>query len=210
LRAGNGDKGMAHKSTFKVQFRRRREGKTNYKKRLALITSGLPRLVVRKSNRYIIAQVIEFTPRGDKTIVHVNSKQLEKFGWSASKKNLPGAYLTGLLAGVNAGQKNIEEAILDIGNSTPVHGSFWSAVLKGALDSGLKVSAGKEAMPTEERTEGKHIEQFAAKLGEKSYYGKFTGYAKKKVDAKNLSKLFNSVKEKILKQKKNRGQGKNA
>ena len=74
---------MTNKATYLVSFRRRREGKTNYKKRLALVKSGLPKLVVRKSNRYIVCQLIQFDPRGDKVLLHVNSKQLEKFGWKA-------------------------------------------------------------------------------------------------------------------------------
>jgi large subunit ribosomal protein L18 len=35
--------------TYKMPFRRRREGKTNYTKRLKLLLSRKPRLVVRKS-----------------------------------------------------------------------------------------------------------------------------------------------------------------
>ncbi|MDK2384746.1 MAG: 50S ribosomal protein L18, partial [Candidatus Korarchaeota archaeon] len=38
---------MARSARYKVRFRRRREGKTDYKKRLALLKSGLPRMVVR-------------------------------------------------------------------------------------------------------------------------------------------------------------------
>ncbi len=191
---------MAGKSTFTTQFRRRRQGKTNYKKRRALLSSNLPRLVARKSNKYIVVQLVEFAPKGDKTLVHVNSKQLAALGWKAGKKNMPAAYLTGLLAAMKAKQRRIEKAVLDIGFSTPVHGSFWSAVLKGALDAGLQVNAGEEAMPSEERASGKHIERFAALLGEKPAE-RFSTYAKQGVDAKQLSKLFNATKEKILKTK---------
>lgn len=189
---------MAHTSTFKVRFKRRREGKTNYAKRLALLSSNLPRLVARKTNRYIIAQLIEFSPSGDRTMVHASSGQLRKFGWNASKKNLPAAYLTGLMAGLRAKQQKADKAILDIGFSTPIHGSFWSAVLKGAIDAGLQVKAGETAMPRPERIEGKHIEQFAAKLDEKRCSEIFSCYAKEKVDVRQLSKLFNAAKEKIL------------
>ncbi len=47
---------MARTSRYKVKFRRRREGKTNYYKRREMIKSGLPRLVVRRTNRYVIAR----------------------------------------------------------------------------------------------------------------------------------------------------------
>ncbi|MBN2066872.1 MAG: 50S ribosomal protein L18 [Candidatus Diapherotrites archaeon] len=196
---------MAHKSTFKLQFRRRREGRTNYRKRLALLSSKLPRLVVRKTNTHIIAQIVEYEPKGDKTVVHVNSSQLQSFGWKASKKNLPAAYLTGLLIGVKARKGKIEQAVLDIGNNTPIHGAFWTAVLKGALEAGLKVSSGEEALPSQERASGKHIALFAEKLGQKAGE-KFSGYAKEKLDPKQIEKIFNEAKEKILREKDGGGE----
>ena len=66
--------------TYKMQFKRRKEGKTDYQNRLKMLKSGRPRLVVRKSLRYITAQVIEFTPKGDKTLVSATSKELKKLG----------------------------------------------------------------------------------------------------------------------------------
>mgnify|MGYP001370434569 FL=1 len=40
---------MKIKTTFSMPFRRRREGKTNYAKRLAFIKGGQTRMVVRRS-----------------------------------------------------------------------------------------------------------------------------------------------------------------
>ena len=40
-----------------LPYRRKREGRTNYKKRLALLKSGQPRLVIRRSNRYLQFQL---------------------------------------------------------------------------------------------------------------------------------------------------------
>ncbi len=172
---------MGKTSTFVTPFRRRKEGKTNYKKRLALLKGKKPRLVARKTNLYIIAQLIEYDSKGDKTKVHVNSKQLEKFGWKAGKKNLAAAYLTGLLAGVKAKQAKIGEAVLDIGFARPVHKSWWASVLKGALDAGLKIKANPKALPGEERASGKHVED----------------YTKKPVTG-----MFEKAKQEILKSKK--------
>jgi large subunit ribosomal protein L18 len=172
---------MGKTSTFSAPFRRRRQGKTNYKKRLALLKGKKPRLVARKTNLYITAQVIEFDSKGDKTKVHVNSRQLDSFGWKAGKKNLAAAYLTGLLAGVKAKQAKIEEAVLDIGFARPVHRGWWSSVLKGALDAGLKIKADAKALPEEARASGKHVED----------------YTKKPVTA-----MFEKAKQEILKSKK--------
>ena len=73
---------------YNVHFRRRREGKTDYAKRLSLLKSGKPRLVVRRTNTSIVVQVIEFGEKGDKTIVSVTSKALNAFGFTG-KNNTP-------------------------------------------------------------------------------------------------------------------------
>lgn len=186
---------MAHKSTFVVPFRRRKEGKTNYAKRIGMLRSGLPRLVVRKTSKHIIAQFAQFDPAGDKTLVHVNSRRLESFGWKAGKKNLPAAYLTGLLAGVKAKGKKVDSAILDIGFAMPHLKGWWASALKGAIDAGIKIPVGENTLPSEDRISGKHIE-LAFKNPKK--HALLFSEASKKADLQNLSKEFADVKQKIL------------
>ena len=48
---------MAKGPRYHVPFRRRREGKTDFRKRLRHLQSGMPRLVVRKTNTKVIVQV---------------------------------------------------------------------------------------------------------------------------------------------------------
>ena len=80
-----------------VKFRRRREGVTDYAKRLALVKSGLERVVVRKTNKRVLGQVIRYEEKGDKVIASAESGELaKKYGWP-SRSNRPTAYLTGLL-----------------------------------------------------------------------------------------------------------------
>jgi large subunit ribosomal protein L18 len=74
-----------------VPFRRRREQKTNYKKRLALLKSRKNRLVVRIFNKNIIAQLIEYSPDGDKVLASAYSQDLEKQGWKQSHSNTSAA-----------------------------------------------------------------------------------------------------------------------
>lgn len=185
---------MAKTSTFTTQFRRRREGKTDYNKRLGLIKSKSPRLIVRKTNRYIIVQVVQFDRDGDKTLVSVNSKQLHGLGWKAGKKNLPAAYLTGLLAGVKAKKKKVDKANLDLGFAMPVHKGFWASALKGAIDAGLEIPADEGIFPSEDRISGKHVEEFA-KSGKKD--SKQFGKLGKDANLLQLSKTFSEVKQKI-------------
>ncbi|MAG21986.1 MAG: 50S ribosomal protein L18 [Candidatus Diapherotrites archaeon] len=189
---------MKATSTYEVPFRRRKEGKTNYKKRLASIKSGLPRMCVRKSNKHIVLQLIAFEPKGDKALVHVSSKHLEQFGW-LSGKNLPSAYLTGMLLAAKAKKSNVNKAILDIGFNTPIHGSRIFSALKGAVDNGLDVKFEETALPSEERASGKHIEDYAKSLNDEELKKHFSKYIEKGINVKELTKLFNEVKEKIAK-----------
>ena len=70
---------MAHKKLFTIPFRRKKQGKTNYKKRLALLKSGKLRLVVRKSNKHMLAQIVKYGDKGDEVLKSVTSKDLLKF-----------------------------------------------------------------------------------------------------------------------------------
>src|SRR3989344_2841425 len=110
---------MTNRKPRTVWFRRKREQKTNYTKRLYLLMSRKPRVVVRLTNTRVIAQVVRHAPTGDLVVVGVDSAALTKFGWNYSGKNLPAAYLTGLLLAKLALKKGITEAILDAGFRYP-------------------------------------------------------------------------------------------
>ena len=49
---------MATGPRYFVAFRRRREGRTNYHARTKMVVATRPRMVVRKTNRHIICQII--------------------------------------------------------------------------------------------------------------------------------------------------------
>jgi large subunit ribosomal protein L18 len=145
------------KPTRKMRFRRRRKQKTDYKRRLTLLKSGMPRLVVRKSLKYIRAQIIEYDEYGDKTIVTATSTTLPGMGWQFACDNTSAAYLTGLLIGRDAKKKKMGKAVLDVGLQSPTKGSRIYAVVKGATDAGLDVPCDPKMLPNEERISGKHI-----------------------------------------------------
>jgi len=148
------------KTGYRQHFRRRREGKTNYKKRLQFLLSGMPRLVVRITNTRIIVQVAEAGSNGDKIIAEADSRELKKLGWKHGTKNIPSAYLTGVLAAKKAAAKKTSKAVPDIGLHTPSKGARAFAVLKGAVDGGLNMGLGKENLPSEDRLKGAHIEAY--------------------------------------------------
>jgi large subunit ribosomal protein L18 len=148
---------MAHGPRYRVPRKRRREGKTDYRRRLSLLKSHLPRAVVRKSQKNVLVQFIVFDPKGDKVISTTSGYELVKFGWKGSTSNIPSAYLTGYLAGKRAKEMGIVEAVLDIGLATPQKGSKVFASLKGMVDSGLDIPHNEKILPSEERIRGEHI-----------------------------------------------------
>ncbi len=141
-----------------MHFRRRREGKTDYATRLALLRGGKPRMVVRKTNKYVAVQFVNFSEKGDLTITAATSKALSKYGFPG-KCNSPSAYLTGLLCAKQAKAKGVSEFALDIGRQTASKGSVLFSALKGAVDAGLKTQLGAEKMPSDSRMSGEHLNQ---------------------------------------------------
>jgi large subunit ribosomal protein L18 len=133
--------------SFNVHFRRRREGKTNFAKRLALVKSGKTRMVVRRSNKNIVVQFVDFDPKGDKTLLTVSGTHLAKLYKWPSKRNVWTAYLAGLMAGKMAKKKGVKEFVLDMGMYVPSKGSVVFAAQKGAADAGLGTLFDKEKMP---------------------------------------------------------------
>ncbi len=184
---------MASGARYKVPYRRRREGKTNYRKRLKLLLSRKPRLVVRITNRYVITQIIEYSPSGDRVLVCANSKELEKFGWKGDFNNTPACYLTGALIGKKAVEKGINEAILDIGLRSPTKGGRVFAVLKGALDAGMQIPHNPEIFPDESRIRGEHIAEYY-RISPES----FKDYEKRGLKPSELPNHFDEIKERIL------------
>jgi large subunit ribosomal protein L18 len=187
---------------YRVPFRRRREGKTDYYLRRKLVISGLPRLVARKTLKHMITQIIVARPEGDRTLISAHSKELvQKYGWLGGTGNIPAAYLTGLLIGYKALKANIEKAILDIGLHRPTKGNRVFAVLKGAVDAGLEIPHSEEILPDESRIKGEHIAKYAElleKTDPERYQRQFSQYLKKNLDPKNLPKHFEEVKNKII------------
>ncbi len=188
---------MAHGSRYKLAFKRRREGKTDYKSRLHLIRLDKSRLVVRISNQHTIAQIVNPGKNGDETIVSAHSNEVKNLGWLGSGKNTSGAYLTGFLLGKKAVAEGIELAVLDIGLKSALKGAKIFAVLKGAVDAGLNVPYSEAILPADERIRGEHVAAYAASLSNEELEKKFSKYIKNGLSPKDLPDHFESIKQKI-------------
>ncbi|MBU1136450.1 MAG: 50S ribosomal protein L18 [Nanoarchaeota archaeon] len=143
-------------------MKRRREGKTDYKARLALLKSEKPRIVFRKTNKYIIGQYIKSKEARDKVIIGVNSKELQKYNWPknppASLKSISASYFTGLLLGKKIQDKEeTPEVIFDIGLLRSTNKSKCYSFLKGIIDSGIKIKTKETVFPDEKRIAGEHL-----------------------------------------------------
>ena len=170
-------------------MRRRREVRTDYHQRLRLLKSGKPRLVARKSNQHVRAQLVTPGPDGDATLASAHSADLAEFGWEAPTGNMPAAYLTGLLAGKRALANGIDEAVLDIGLNSPTPGSKVFALQEGAIDAGLEVPHNEDVFAEWARTRGEHVAEYAEQRDEPLYSGDF--------DATDLPEHFDEVLEEI-------------
>src|SRR2546428_11707045 len=129
---------MADGPRYSVPFRRRREGRTDYKLRRALVRSGKPRAVVRVTNKYVYVQITDAELRGDMVRAAASSKELAKMGWKGASGNIPSAYLTGTLAARRAIAKGVKEAVLDIGLKLVTKGFQLVGVFNGLSEWGAK------------------------------------------------------------------------
>ncbi|GMI93029.1 ribosomal protein L5 B, OLIGOCELLULA 7 [Hibiscus trionum] len=99
-------KTKAYFKRFQVPFKRRREGKTDYRARIRLINQdknkyNTPkyRFVVRFSNKDITAQIISANISGDMVLASAYSHELPRYGLEVGLANYAAAYCTGLLLG---------------------------------------------------------------------------------------------------------------
>lgn len=183
-------------------YRRKGAGKTDYRKRLRLLKSRMPRLVVRKSLKNIYAQVITFDPQGDRVVVAATPHDLISRGWLYERNNAPAAYLIGLIAGKKAHAAKIKTVIADLGLRKPVKKSILYTVVKGVKDAGVHVPVNDDVLPDQKRVVGEHIREYSAKARSNpaAYQKQFSSYLKKGLNPEDIPKKCEELKAKILKE----------
>ena len=177
-----------------LKFRRRREGKTNYSKRLNMLKSYNNRLIVRKSLKTITIQIAKYDPKGDTILCSVSSSTLKKNGWDYSKKSIPAAYLTGLKIAKVAQSKGIKKAILDTGLIRSIKGNKIYAAVKGVVDGGLEVPVDEKMFPKEDRLKGENIKKYAETTKSPIQFSK---YNKENKNVKSITEVFEKTKKSI-------------
>jgi len=171
----------AYFKRYQVKFRRRREGKTDYYARRRLVVQdknkyNTPkyRMIVRVTNKCIIAQIAYARLEGDYIVCAAYSHELKQYGIKVGLTNYAAAYCTGLLLarrmlhkykldGIYQGVEeangedycveNIEgkpgafRAHLDIGLARATTGARVFGAMKGAVDGGIDIPHSNTRFP---------------------------------------------------------------
>jgi large subunit ribosomal protein L5e len=198
-------KNKAYFMRYQVKYRRRREGKTDYYARRSLITQDKDkygarkyRLVVRRTNKRVICQVVWSTIQGDRVMASADSLELKRFGLKAGFTNYAAAYCTGLLVarrllravGLDTQFKGTAEAsgeeyhvedhsenrrpfkcILDVGLVATTTGNRVFGAMKGACDGGLHVPHSNRRFPGYVQPEDKGEGQYDAEAHKVRIFG---------------------------------------
>lgn len=165
-------KNKAYFKRYQVKLKRRRQGKTDYyaRKRLTVqdknkYNTPKYRLIVRFTNKDIIAQIAYARIEGDVVVAAAYAHELKAYGLKVGLTNYASAYATGLLLArrhlkkieldktykgvdeVNGQDYNVEKegdaspfkAVLDVGLARTSTGAKIFAVMKGVADGGIEV-----------------------------------------------------------------------
>lgn len=157
-------KNSSYFKRFQTKLERRRNCKTDYYARKRLVAqdknkynSPRYRLVVRVTNRDVIAQIIYAKIVGDVVLAAAYSHELPLFGGKVGLTNYAACYATGLLVArriltklnldkaftgpteVEEGKQRPFKALMDVGLARTTTGARIFAVLKGAVDGGVNV-----------------------------------------------------------------------
>jgi large subunit ribosomal protein L18 len=183
--------------TYVHTLKRIREDKTNYRKRSAILIGRHLFITVRISDQNVAAQVLKPTPTGDIVIASAHSRELAEHGWKGTFNNLPACYLTGMLLGKKAIQKEIDAAVLYIGKNHFT--SRVGACMKGIVDAGVSMPVSEESLPDEERISGQHIAEYSHTLkeDEKEYNSRFSAILKNGLKPEDYPSHFEEIKSKI-------------
>merc|ERR1712036_211287 len=214
-------KNKAYFKRFQVKWRRRREGKTDFYARKRLINQEKNkyftpkfRLVVRFTNRDIIAQIVSAKIVGDEVLTSAYAHELQKFG-------MPGKLGLTNYAGAEEVDGNafiVDEmddgprpfkAVLDVGLKRTTTGSRSFGVMKGAADGGLLIPHNEKRFPGFDRESkeldaevhkehimGEHVAEYMRLLEEENpgkYEQQFARYIKAGVNADGLGEMYEKI-----------------
>jgi large subunit ribosomal protein L18 len=184
--------------TYNLTLKRNRQRKTNYRKRASLLLSRRHFIVVKISDQNMFCQFLKPALKGDIVICSSHSRELRKYGWKGSMNSLPACYLTGFLLGKKSLAKGTDSAILYTGRDSFT--SRIAACLKGIVAAGVNVPVSEDTLPSDDRTNGKHIAEYAKiiKGGDEAKYNPiFSALIKEGLNPEEYPSHFGVTKQKI-------------
>jgi large subunit ribosomal protein L18 len=183
--------------TYVRTLKRIREDKTNYRKRAAILIGRHLFVTIKVSDQNVTAQMLKPIPTGDIVIASAHSRELAKHGWKGASNNLPACYLTGMLLGKKAVQRELNTAVLYIGKNHFT--SRVGACAKGIVDAGVSMPVSGESLPDEERISGYHIAEYSRTLKEdpEKYNSRFSAILKNGLKPEDYPSHFEEIKSKV-------------
>merc|ERR1712086_1225243 len=168
----------AYSKRMQVKPKRRRQGKTDYYARRRLVMqdknkydSKKYRLVARRTNAKIIAQIIYSTMTGDRVLCAADSTELKNHGLTAGLTNYASCYATGLLLS----RRLLKQVGLGdmYGSNSDVNGEYFNVdddvqekrPFKALLDGGINVPHNTKRFPGYSRAQ---VKQVVNKRGKKT------------------------------------------
>ncbi|GAU29968.1 hypothetical protein TSUD_360830 [Trifolium subterraneum] len=180
-------KSKAYFKRYQVKFKRRREGKTDYRARIRLINQdknkyNTPkyRFVVRFTNKDIIAQIVSASIAGDIVLAAAYAHELPHFGLEVGLTNYAAAYCTGLLLA----RRVLKTLEMD---------EEYEGNVEGALDGGLDIPHSDKRFAGFDKEKKELDAETLIEDEPEKYQTHFSEYIKKGIEADGLEELYKKV-----------------
>ncbi|KAG4971835.1 hypothetical protein JHK85_038256 [Glycine max] len=180
-------KSKAYFKRYQVKFKRRREGKTDYRARIRLINQdknkyNTPkyRFVVRFSNKDIVAQIISASIAGDLVLATAYSHELPRYGLEVGLTNYAAAYCTGLLLA----RRVLKTLEMD---------EEYEGNVEGALDGGLDIPHSDKRFAGFDKEKKELDAEILAEDEPEKYQSHFSEYIKRGIEADGIEALYKKV-----------------
>ncbi|KAJ7953275.1 60S ribosomal protein L5 [Quillaja saponaria] len=211
-------KSKAYFKRFQVKFKRRREGKTDYRARIRLINQdknkyNTPkyRFVVRFTNKDIVAQITSASIAGDMVLAAAYAHELPHYGLEVGLTNYAAAYCTGLLLARRVLKKlemddEYEGNVEATGEDFSVEPAETRRPFRALLDVGLlrtttgnrifgalkgALDGGLDIPHSDKRFAG--FSKDNKQLDAEKYQSHFSEYVKRGIEADGIEELYKKV-----------------
>ncbi|OIW16788.1 hypothetical protein TanjilG_05522 [Lupinus angustifolius] len=177
-------KSRAYFKRYQVKFKRRRDGKTDYRARIRLINQDKNKYNTPKyrfvTNKDIIAQITSASIAGDHVLAAAYAHELPHFGLEVGLTNYAAAYCTGLLLA----RRVLKTLELD---------EEYEGNVEGALDGGLDIPHSDKRFAGFDKEKKELDAETLIEDEPEKYQTHFSEYIKRGIEADGLEALYKKV-----------------